>query len=282
MSKEITEEKIIAEAHCDMRRWCKIFLLRCLLALPFIIATISYYLEYGLGELAIAFGVFSLPLCFFALETLRHLKDRVVFYENAIAVNGKKMVLEDSPEVYFSITEGISGITGAIHLIGRDVTYVKDVRDLFFRTYMNYEEWVQGENTAIYRILKRIVPTGEKHIPVYAFKLLGKKTTMNYACGITNKGIYLVEIYAGESLIGFYDHIMIEKKDINGISIVKLGSEHEIRISYEETSFTFTIKDVMYGALMHIKNLPFRLNQESEVAQAMEIITEWQKEKGYG
>lgn len=281
MSKEITEEKIIAEAHCDMRRWCKIFLLRCLLALPFIIATIWVYLKFGFGELVILFGVFSLPLCFFALETLRHLKDRVVYYENAIAVNRKKVVLEKSPEEYIHVTEGIFGLWGAVYL-GYDVTYIKNARDLFFRTYMNYEEWVQGENTAIYRILKRIVQTGEKHIPVYAFKLLGKKTTMNYACGITNEGIYLVEIYAGESLIGFYDHIMIDKKDINGISIVKLGSEHEIRISYEETSFTFTIKDVMYGALMHIKNLPFKLNQESESAQAMEIITEWQKEKGYG
>lgn len=282
MNKEITEDKIIAEAHCDMRRWWKIFLLRCLLAMPFIIATVWFYLKFGFGELVILFGVFALPLCFFALETLKHLKDRVVYYENAFAVNRKKVVLKESPEKYFDVSEGTLGTWGALYLGGRDVTYVRNARDLYFKTYMNYEEWVQGENTAIYKIFKRIVPTGEKHIPVYAFLTFSKKSTINYAVGITKDKIYAVQIYAGEHTIGFNRHFIIEKKDIKGIFHVDLGKEHQIHINLEKNSFRFDIKDVMYGAAMCIKNLPFKFNQESEVAQAMEIITEWQKEKGYG
>lgn len=278
MKNEIMEDKIIARAHCDMRRWWMIFLGRCLLGMPFIIGSILVYHKFGFEELTLASLAFTLPMCLFILETLRHLKDRVVFYPDAMVIKRKKVILNKEPETYLYLSEGILGIWGNIYLGGRDVTYVENVRDLYFKTYMNYEELAQGDKTAIYNVLKRIIPAGVEYIPVYAFQIF-KKRTINYAVGIAEDKLYVVPLYAGENLLGFKGYFIEEIEKIESIDSVELWGEHTISMYNGRNVFRFVIKDVMYGALRWMKNFPFTLDQQEEATEAMKVIKEWEKTK---
>lgn len=127
----------------------------------------------------------------------------------------------------------------------------------------------------IYNIVKKVIPSGEMFIPLYAYEEITSVSYKYYAIGMQEHRMYIVPLFIGETKIGFMGHTLINKDDLSNVNLIKSGKNSFIVQLFNKNDKMIFSLHVNGSNVKMDRYAPFNIQQKEEAGEFAERIEAW-------
>lgn len=132
------------------------------------------------------------------------------------------------------------------------------------------------ERYRVLEILKEVIPTGEKYVPIYAYQeIRHKRPCEYYALGITDEKLYIVPLQITKKEISYKSGFVITRDSIGKIACGKPGGSMQFVWLYDKNQNEIIRFVAEENNTKISRTFPVNITQKEEYHAFLTKLEEW-------